>query len=62
MKNYFDKKSGNGFDFAYLYTGMNKVLRAGRVIRTENDRGIIALLDERFNYSQYRNLFPRMVS
>lgn len=60
LKNYFDKKSGNGFDFAYLYTGMNKVLQAaGRVIRTENDRGIIALLDERFNYSQYRNLFPR---
>ena len=29
------------------------------MIRTENDRGIIALLDERFNYSQYRNLFPR---
>lgn len=60
LKAYFELKSGNGFDFAYLYPGMNKVLQAGgRVIRTEKDRGLIALLDERFNYNQYRGLFPR---
>jgi len=48
------------FDYAYLYPGMNKVLQAGgRVIRTEKDRGVIALLDERFNYRQYRQIFPR---
>lgn len=60
LKNYFDKKSESGFDYAYLYPGMNKVLQAaGRVIRTEEDRGVIVLLDERFNYSSYRALFPR---
>lgn len=60
LKSYFDKKNGMGFDFAYLYPGMNKVLQAGgRVIRTENDRGIVALLDERFRYRQYTQLFPR---
>jgi len=43
-----------------LFPGMNKVLQAaGRVIRTHEDRGVIALLDERFLYSSYRNLFPR---
>lgn len=60
LKAYFDRRQGSGFDYAYLFAGMNKVLQAGgRVIRTEKDRGIIALLDERFSYSQYRNLFPR---
>lgn len=60
LKSYFDQKGLYGFDYAYRYPGMNKVLQAaGRVIRTEKDRGVIALLDERFNYSQYRKLFPR---
>ena len=49
-----------GFDYAYLYPGMNKVLQAGgRVIRSERDRGVIALLDERFNYSAYQRLFSQ---
>ena len=49
LKYYFDRKNLNGFDYAYLYPGMNKVLQsAGRVIRTDQDRGVIALLDERF--------------
>lgn len=60
LKGYFDRTKGNGFDYAYLYPGMNKVLQAGgRVIRSESDRGVIALLDERFNYSGYQRLFPR---
>lgn len=60
LRTYFDEKSGQGFDYAYLFPGMNKVLQAGgRVIRTESDKGIIALLDERFNYSGYQRLFPR---
>ncbi|MBQ8558605.1 MAG: ATP-dependent DNA helicase [Tyzzerella sp.] len=60
LKQYFDSKNENGFDYAYLYPGMNKVLQAaGRVIRTENDRGVIALLDERFSGTQYRSTFPR---
>lgn len=60
LKTYFDERKGRGFDYAYLFPGMNKVLQAGgRVIRSEEDQGIIALLDERFNYSSYRRLFPR---
>lgn len=60
LKKYYDEKSGNGFEYAYRYPGMNKVLQAaGRVIRTVKDRGIIALLDERFLESSYLSLFPR---
>lgn len=60
LKNYYDDRNEKGFDFSYLYPGMNKVLQAaGRVIRTEKDQGIILLLDERFANYQYRNLFPQ---
>ena len=49
MKNYYDNKGQAGFDYAYRYPGMNKVLQAaGRVIRTKEDRGVVLLLDERF--------------
>ena len=58
--NYYEKRSGEGFDYAYRYPGMNKVLQAaGRVIRTVSDVGVIELLDERFLQSDYRGLFPR---
>ena len=60
LKYYFDRKNLNGFDYAYLYPGMNKVLQsAGRVIRTREDRGVILLLDERFCSPDYKGLFPR---
>ena len=60
LKNYFDDNGGNGFDYAYRFPGMNKVLQAaGRVIRTSDDVGIIALLDERFLQNSYIRLFPR---
>lgn len=60
IKDFFDENMENGYEYAYLFPGMNKVLQAaGRVIRTHEDTGIIALLDERFLYSSYRNLFPR---
>ena len=60
LKSYFDEKEQKGFDFAYLYPGMNKVLQAaGRVIRTSEDTGVIALLDERFLRRDYLALFPR---
>lgn len=60
LKQYFDDRNENGFDYAYRYPGMNKVLQAaGRVIRTQEDIGIIALLDERFALGTYRKLFPR---
>ncbi len=59
LKNYFEERGENGFDYAYTYPGMNKVLQAaGRVIRTSDDVGIIGLLDERFTRYQYRQLFP----
>ncbi len=60
LKQFYDDKEENGFDYAYRFPGMNKVLQsAGRVIRTKEDRGVIVLLDERFGYAEYRNLFPR---
>ena len=60
LKGYFDSRGMRGFDYAYLYPGINKVLQsAGRVIRTETDRGVILLLDERFSQRQYRDSFPR---
>lgn len=59
-RSYYDQRNGRGFDYAYLYQGMNKVLQsAGRVIRTIEDKGAILLLDERFCQKQYVNLFPR---
>lgn len=60
LMNYYDNRSGMGFDYAYRYPGMNKVLQAaGRVIRTTEDVGVIALLDDRFLQSDYKSLFPR---
>ena len=60
LMNYYERRSGEGFDYAYRYPGMNKVLQAaGRVIRTVEDVGVIELLDERFLQSDYRGLFPR---
>ena len=60
LKQYFEEKGLGGFDYAYLYPGMNKVLQsAGRVIRTAADKGCILLLDERFVKGEYQRLFPR---
>ena len=60
LKQYFDERGMSGFYYAYLYPGMNKVLQsAGRVIRTDQDRGMIFLLDERFLQEQYQAVFPR---
>jgi Rad3-related DNA helicase len=48
-----------GFEYAYQYPGMNRVLQtAGRVIRSERDKGIICLIDDRFAQQRYRRLFP----
>lgn len=60
LKQYYDKKGMDGFSYAYQYPGMNKVMQsAGRVIRTDEDRGVILLLDERFCQGRYRYTFPR---
>lgn len=59
VREFYEDNGRNGFDYAYRIPGMNKVMQAaGRVIRTEKDRGIIALLDGRFLEGAYRRLFP----
>ncbi len=59
LRDYFDETGRDGFDYAFRVPGMNKVLQAaGRVIRTERDTGIVALLDERFKYGEYTRMFP----
>lgn len=60
FRGYYDDINGKGFDYAYLFGGMNKVMQsAGRVIRTKDDTGCILLLDERFLTNSYTSLFPR---
>ena len=59
LRRYYDAQNGFGFDYAYRYPGMNKVLQAaGRVIRTPEDRGAVLLLDDRFAQQEYIRLFP----
>ncbi|HSO18337.1 MAG TPA: helicase C-terminal domain-containing protein [Desulfosarcina sp.] len=59
IRGYFDG-DGSGFDFAYRYPGINRVLQAaGRVIRTDRDRGVVLLVDRRFATSAYQGLLPR---
>lgn len=59
LREYYNEKMGDGFAFAYQYPGMNKVLQAaGRVIRGEEDRGIVILMDDRFVTPFYQQLMP----
>ncbi len=59
IKEHFNKTGKNGFDYAYVYPGMNKVLQAGgRLIRDENDHGVIVLIDDRFLQRKYQSLLP----
>ena len=59
LKRFYDGRGEDGFFYAYLCPGMNKVLQsAGRVIRTDHDRGVILLLDDRFALEKYRSMFP----
>ncbi len=59
IRRYFQKKKGSGFEYAYAFPGMNRVLQAaGRVIRSENDRGVVLLIDSRFGQTRYHDLFP----
>ena len=60
ISDYFKNEGKNGFDYSYKIPGMNKVLQAaGRVIRTDDDKGVIILLDDRFMERSYMSLFPR---
>lgn len=59
IREYFDRKSDNGFEYAYLYPGMNKVIQsAGRLIRSAQDRGVIVLAGERFADDAVNRLLP----
>lgn len=59
IKEYFDQIGKNGFDYAYVYPGMNKVMQAGgRLIRTESDYGTLLLIDDRFEQRGYYRLLP----
>ncbi len=60
IKNYFQNINRMGFEYAYVFPGMNKVLQAaGRLIRSESDQGVIVLIDDRFAEKMYVNLFPQ---
>jgi len=60
LRSYFDEHFDQGFDYAYTYPGMNKVVQAvGRVIRTETDRGIAILFDDRYTHRKYMELYPK---
>src|SRR5437773_5938919 len=60
IRDYFQEKNGCGFEYAYVYPGLNRVIQAaGRVIRSESDRGIVVLMDSRFAQHRYRELLPR---
>ena len=60
IRDYFDSKGGKGFAYAYTYPGLNTVLQAaGRLIRTEEDRGTVLLLDDRFLEDELRQAFPK---
>ncbi|MFO7636883.1 MAG: ATP-dependent DNA helicase [Clostridia bacterium] len=59
IRQYFDENEMDGFDYAYTFPGINRVLQAsGRVIRTELDRGFVILIDSRFAGFRYKKLFP----
>ncbi len=59
LKDYFEIEYGNGFEYAYTYPGFTKVVQAaGRVIRSEEDRGVVILIDERFREDRYQELMP----
>ncbi|BEU24577.1 ATP-dependent DNA helicase [Paraburkholderia caribensis] len=60
MRRTFDAQFGNGYDYAYLYPGMQKVVQAaGRVIRTEQDAGVVHLIDDRYRRADVKRLLPR---
>jgi DNA excision repair protein ERCC-2 len=61
LRDYFAKKNGEGYEYAYMNPGMNKVMQAvGRLIRSEKDRGAALLIDDRYLHNEYRDLFARL--
>lgn len=59
IRDHRDRRDGDGFAEAYVVPGMNRVRQAaGRVIRTESDRGVVLLIDQRYREARYRDLLP----
>jgi Rad3-related DNA helicase len=59
LRAYYTQAHGCGFEFAYQYPGINRVLQAaGRLIRSETDRGVVLLIDRRYAQQRYRSLLP----
>ncbi|HEY9759165.1 MAG TPA: ATP-dependent DNA helicase [Oculatellaceae cyanobacterium] len=59
-REYYEKRYGNGFHYAYIYPAMSKVVQAaGRVIRSESDSGLIVLMDKRFVLPEYVESMPK---
>jgi Rad3-related DNA helicase len=59
LRDYYENKCERGYDYAYTYPGMNHVLQAaGRVIRREEDRGVVVLIDDRYAAEPYLHLYP----
>jgi DNA excision repair protein ERCC-2 len=59
IRDYFAERLERGFEYAYMYPGINRVLQAaGRVIRSETDRGVVLLIDQRYGSEHYRALLP----
>lgn len=62
MRDYFESKYESGTQYAYIYPGMNRVFQAaGRVIRSENDRGVVVLIDDRFDDPIYKKSIPSLL-
>jgi DNA excision repair protein ERCC-2 len=59
LQEYYEERFERGFEFAFVVPGMTRVVQAaGRLIRSETDQGVIALLDRRFLDSPYRDRLP----
>lgn len=59
LRDFFDKKDGMGFEYAYQLPGLNNIFQAsGRVIRSATDKGVVLLIDSRFSWPKYRQYFP----
>ncbi|MGI6157692.1 MAG: ATP-dependent DNA helicase [Saccharofermentanales bacterium] len=59
LRQYYDAKATSGFDYAYRFPGFNRIMQAaGRLIRSEDDYGIVVLIDDRYGTPEYRALLP----
>jgi Rad3-related DNA helicase len=59
IRSYYDRELGAGFEYAYVYPGLNRVVQAGgRPLRTETDRAFTLLLGRRFAQKLYRDKLP----